>query len=64
MQYILSQEEYDELQPKYIDNSKAYITTLRNRIDSLQKEHAELKDKYAKLLVYYVSNNNERLKGH
>ena len=45
------------------DNSKAYITTLRNKLDLLEKAHSELKKKYAELLGYYVSHNNEPLKG-
>ncbi len=63
MQYILTQEEYDNLQPKYKDNSKTYITTLRNKLDLLEKEHSELKKKYDELLGYYVTHNNEPLKG-
>ena len=63
MQYILTQEEYDKLHPKYKDNSKAYITTLRNKLDLLEKAHSELKNKYAELLGCYVTHINEPLKG-
>ena len=63
MQYILTQEEYDKLHPKYKDNSKAYIATLRNKLDLLEKAHSELKNKYAELLGCYVTHNNEPLKG-
>lgn len=58
MQYILTQEEYNELQPKHIDNSKAYINTLRSKLEFLQKEHSELQDKYNKLLVFSVTAAN------
>ena len=63
MQYILTQEEYDKLQPKYKDNSKTYITTLRNKLDLLEKAHSELKKKYAELLGCCVTHINEPLKG-
>ena len=63
MQYILTQEEYEKLQPKYIGNSKAYIITLGNRLDSLEQQHAELQGKYNKLLVFGVTAENQRLKG-
>lgn len=64
MQYILAQEEYDKIQPKYIDNSKAYINTLRSKLEFLQKEYAELQDKYNNLLVFRATATNHDLKDY
>lgn len=57
MQYILTQQEYDKLVARSDETSKQTISALR-------AELAELQDKYAKLLVFGVSTNNEKLKGH
>ena len=56
MQYILTQQEYDKL--------VARSDELRINNIHLRAELLELKDKYAKLLVFGVSTNNEKLKGH
>ncbi len=55
MQYILTQQEYDEL----LNNSN---NDLLDKYDKLEKEHRELKFQYAKLLVFGVTANNEKLK--
>ena len=56
MQYILTQQEYDELLNKSNND-------LLDKYDKLEKEHQELKFQYAKLLVFGVTANNEKLKG-
>lgn len=60
MQYILTKQEYDKLLTK----SDETINMLRINNINLRAELLELKDKYAKLLVFGVSTNNEKLKGH
>ncbi len=55
MQYILTQQEYDELLNKSNND-------LLDKYDKLEKEHQELKFQYAKLLVFGVTANNEKLK--
>ena len=58
MQYILTQQEYDKL----LTRSDETINMLRINNIHLRAELLELKDKYAKLLVFGVSTNNEKLK--
>ena len=60
MQYILTQQEYDKLVARFDET----INMLRSNNIKLRAELAELQDKYAKLLVFGVSTNNEKLKGH
>ena len=64
MQYILTQQEYDKLVTRSDETSKQTINLLRSNNIKLRAELAELQDKYAKLLVFGVSTNNEKLKGH
>ena len=64
MQYILTQQEYDKLVARSDETAKQTINLLRSNNLRLQAELAELQDKYAKLLVFGVSTNNEKLKGH
>ena len=64
MQYILTQQEYDKLVARSDETSKQTINMLRLNNLKLRAELLELKDKYAKLLVFGVSTNNEKLKGH
>ena len=64
MQYILTQQEYDKLLVRSDETSKQTINMLRSNNSKLQAELMELQDKYAKLLVFGVSTNNEKLKGH
>ena len=64
MQYILTQQEYDKLIARSDETSQQTINTLRLNSLRLRAELLELKDKYAKLLVFGVSTNNEKLKGH
>ena len=64
MQYILTQQEYDKLVTRSDETAKQIISTLTADKFKLQAELIELQDKYAKLLVFGVSTNNEKLKGH
>ena len=64
MQYILTQQEYDKLLTRSDETSKQTINMLRSSNIKLRAELVELQDKYAKLLVFGVSTNNEKLKGH
>lgn len=64
MQYILTQQEYDKLLTRSDETAKQTINLLRSNNIRLQAELLELKDKYAKLLIFGVSTNNEKLKGH
>lgn len=64
MQYILTQQEYDKLLTRSDETSKQTINMLRLNNLKLRAELLELKDNYAKLLVFGVSTNNEKLKGH
>ena len=64
MQYILTQQEYDKLVAKSDETSQQTINTLRLNNLKLQAELLELNNKYAKLLVFGVSTNNEKLKGN
>ncbi len=64
MQYILTQQEYDKLVARSDETSKQTINLLRSNNIRLRAELAELQDKYAKLLIFGVSTNNEKLKGH
>lgn len=62
MQYILTQQEYNKLLTRSDETSKQTIVNLRISNLQLQAELMELKNKYAKLLVFGVSANNEKLK--
>ena len=62
MQYILTQQEYDKLVARSDETAKQTINLLRSDNIKLQAELIELQDKYAKLLVFGVSINNEKLK--
>ena len=64
MQYILTQQEYDKLLTRSDETSKQTINMLRSNNTNLRAELMELQDKYAKLLVFGVSTNSEKLKGH
>ena len=64
MQYILTQQEYDKLVIRSDETSKQTINLLRSNNIRLRAELLELQDKYAKLLVFGVSTNNEKLKGY
>lgn len=63
MQYILTQQEYDKLLARSEQTAKETINLLRLNNIKLRAELLNLKDKYAKLLVFGVSTNNEKLKG-
>ena len=62
MQYILTQQEYDKLVARSDETAKQTINMLRLNNLKLRAELMELQDKYAKLLVFGVSTNNEKLK--
>lgn len=62
MQYILTQQEYDKLLTRSDETAKQTINLLRSNNTKLRAELLELQDKYAKLLVFGVSTNNEKLK--
>ena len=62
MQYILTQQEYDKLVARSDETAKQTINLLRSNNIRLRAELVELQDKYAKLLVFGVSTNNEKLK--
>lgn len=62
MQYILTQQEYDKLVTRSDETAKQTINLLRSNNIRLRAELVELQDKYAKLLVFGVSTNNEKLK--
>ena len=62
MQYILTQQEYDKLVARSDETAKQTIVNLRISNLQLRAELMELKNKYAKLLVFGVSTNNEKLK--
>ena len=62
MQYILTQQEYDKLVTRSDETAKQTINMLRINKIHLRAELLELKDKYAKILVFGVSTNNEKLK--
>ena len=64
MQYILTQQEYDKLLTRSDEGAKQTIKILIFNNTKLRAELLELQDKYAKLLVFGVSTNNEKLKGH
>ena len=59
MQVILTEEEYTALK-KLADNAEK-IQSLYNELLS---QHLALKDEHAKLLVFGVSANNEKLKAY
>ena len=62
MQYILTQQEYDKLLTRSDETAKQTINLLRSNNIKLRAELVELQDKYAKLLIFGVSTNNEKLK--
>ena len=64
MQYILTQQEYDKLLTRSDETSKQTINLLRSNNIRLRAELVELQEQYNKLLVFGVSTNNEKLKGH
>ena len=70
MQYILTQQEYDNLCNKSNVNStillndfyKEQYPILQKQLIKQQELYKELQDKYTTLLVFGVSTNNEKLK--
>ncbi len=62
MQYILTQQEYDELLAKSDQTTKDTINTLRLNNIKLRTELLELRENYNRLLIFGVSTNNEKLK--
>ncbi len=64
MQYILTQQEYDKLINQSNTDLMDRYDEIRDRLFNLRIDYAELQDKYNKLLVFGVSTNNEKLKGH
>ena len=64
MQYILTQQEYDKLINQSNTDLMDRYDEIRDRLFNLRIDYAELQDKYTKLLVFGVSTNNEKLKGH
>ena len=57
MQVILTEEEYEELKIY-----KSQYSNLKQLYDRLLGKYTEIDEKYSKLLVYGVSETNERLK--
>jgi len=57
MQVILTEEEYEELRL-----CKSQYNNLKELYDRLLGKYTEIDEKYSKLLVYGVSEINERLK--
>lgn len=64
MQYILTQQEYDKLVVRSDETAKQTINMLRSNNIRLRAELVELQEQYNKLLIFGVSTNNEKLKGH
>ena len=72
MQYILTQQEYNDLCNKANVNStillndfyKEQYHILQKQLIKQQEPYKELNNKYTKLLVFGVSTNNKKLKGH
>ena len=70
MQHILTQQEYNDLCNKANVNStillndfyKEQYHILQKQLIKQQELYKELNNKYAKLLVFGVSTNNEKLK--
>ena len=70
MQYILTQQEYDNLCNKANVNStillndfyKEQYHILQKQLIKQQELYKELNNKYTKLLIFGVSINNEKLK--
>ena len=70
MQYILTQQEYDNLCNKANVNStillndfyKEQYHILQKQLIKQQELYKELNNKYTKLLVFGVSTNNKKLK--
>ena len=64
MQYTLTQQEYDKLINRSNTDLMDRYDEIRDRLFNLRIDYAELQAKYNKLLVFGVSTNNEKLKGH
>ena len=62
MQYILTQEEYDKLLAGSNHTDEQAINTLRKTNRALTIELKKSREAYAKLLIFGVSANNEKLK--
>ena len=62
MQYILTQQEYDKLLARSDEDLMDRYEEIKDRLFNLRIDYAQLQDKYAKLLVFGVSTNNEKLK--
>lgn len=70
MQYILTQQEYNNLCNKSNVNSTILLNDfykeeyhiLQKQLIKQQELYKELQDKYTTLLVFGVSTNNEKLK--
>ena len=59
MQVLLTEEEYSNLK-KLADKAENY----EKLYNELMSQHLALKDEHAKLLVFGVSSNNEKLKAY
>ena len=59
MQIILTEEEYTNLKQS-ADKAENY----EKLYNELMSQHLALKDEHAKLLVFGVSSNNEKLKAY
>ena len=57
MQYILTEEEYNDLTAK-----ASTANSLAKELKHVKAKYYEVKSKYDRLLVYGVSINNEKLK--
>ena len=57
MQYILTEEEYNDLTAK-----ASAANSLAKELKHTKAKYHEVKSKYDRLLVYGVSINNEKLK--
>lgn len=62
MQYILTQEEYDNILNKSNDDLMDRYEEIRDRLFNLRIDYAQLQEKYNKLLVFGVLTNNKKLK--
>lgn len=59
MQVLLTEEEYSDLKES-ADKAENY----EKLYNQLMSQHLALKDEHAKLLVFGVSSNNEKLKAY
>ena len=59
MQVLLTEEEYRDLK-ELADKAENY----EKLYNELMSQHLALKDEHAKLLVFGVSSNNEKLKAY